>query len=84
MSVDDFDRLACLIHLLGLSDFGIDFEMKHKELLKQVADKIEYNVVHDTVSVEKEREEYDKWLDDFISQLPTKEMHKYIRGIFAV
>lgn len=84
MSVDDFDRLACLIHLLGLSDLGIDFEMKHKELLKQVADKIEYNVEHDTVCIEKEQAEYNGWLDNFINQLPAESMKKYIRCIFAV
>lgn len=84
MRAADFDRLACLIHLLGLSDFGIDFEMKHKELLKQVADKIEYNVVHDTVCIENERAEFDGWLDNFINQLPADSMKQYIRRIFDI
>lgn len=84
MSVADFDRLSCLIHLLGLDDFGIAFEMKHKELLEQVSDKIEYDIEHETVCIEEEQKRYGKWLDDFISQLPTEKLQKYIRCNFAV
>lgn len=36
MTMADFDRLSCLIHQLGLHYLGIDFEMKHKELLNKL------------------------------------------------
>lgn len=82
MDAANFERISCLIRCLGLYDFEIAFEIEHKELLKQVADKIEYNVEHNTVPIEYEQLEYDTWLNDFIHQLPTDKMQKYIHCIF--
>lgn len=83
-SLEEFERISYLLDMMGLSDYGIFFQMKYDSLLDKVAKQIETEIETDSVDIEREWTKYEAWLEAFLSQLPTDKIRHYVRQVFDV
>lgn len=83
-SLEEFERISCLLDMLGLSDYAVFFQMKHKNLLDKLAGQIQTEIETDSVDIERDCARYEAWLEAFLSQLPTDRTRHYVRQVFDV
>lgn len=80
----NYERLSFLIEQLGFDNFAISFNNKHHKLLEQSSNQILENIKNDNINILAELKQHEKWIQDFIEQLPTSEMKRYIFNIFNI
>lgn len=84
LQIRDFERIGCLLDMLGLNHFLLEFEMSHSDLLEQLANEIENDVeMGDVRKLKAERNIRQQWLEEFCRQLPSQEMKIYIKELFG-
>lgn len=84
ISLQDFERITFLLGALGLSDFSNHLQMKHSDLLEQLATNIEKELSEKHFNLQLEFDKTDQWEKDFCEQLPTETMKHYIRQLFYI
>lgn len=85
LHIRDFERIVCLLDMLGLNHFLLEFEMSHPDLLEQLANKIENDVkLGDEKKLNMERNIRQQWLEEFCNQLPSQVMRVYIKELFGM
>ena len=85
LTIEDFDRIGYLLESLGFDNFGWNFSFAHKELLKELGDKIESEVeTPGKLDLNETFETARQWERDFCEGLSSDEMKKYIKRIFNI
>lgn len=77
-SLEDFKRITDTLSALELSVYCDYLQMKHSDLLEQVADGILAELNNADHDIEKDIKEIDRWRSEFCNHLPTETMKKYI------
>lgn len=83
-SLEEFERISYLLDMLGLSEYGIFFQMKYGNLLDEIAKQVQTEIKTDSVNIDRECAKYEAWLETFLSKLPTSRVCHYIRQVFDV
>ncbi|MCR0264751.1 hypothetical protein MKC73_12680 [[Clostridium] innocuum] len=81
-SLEEYEHISYLLDKLGLTDYAVFFQMKHKNLLDKLAEQIQTEIETDSIDIECECARYEAWLEAFLSQLPTDRIRHYVRQVF--
>ena len=84
MSAERFQRLYSLMDTLGLEHYSLNFALEQGNLMEKLTDSMEKDFENGSFDLMKDIALQEKWIQDFLEQLPNETLKKYIGEIFLL